>query len=444
MERIVTIPCFHATKLNNNRVIRVYLPPDYEKETDKRYPVLYMHDGQGLFSPNPYSQQSWDIHKTADQLIRKNKIQKILIVGIDSNSSRANEFTHTIGNGRISALNGAPDIICKGELYEDFLINEVKPYIEANFRTLSNRENTALMGSSMGGLVTYNIVFRHPEIFGKAGIVSPFFERLDLNDLSDVPFCKQYDKKVPVQIWLDIGEVEANILVAHVRKMYDHFIKLGFQPGRDLAYYCVPDAAHTETDWASRIDAPLLYLFGEKGKKEKAELYGRTVIGLKGPKIQINPVVKYDSGFAESDINASFIVDNPDVLTIDPDGTIHPKNAGTTSVTYISDEIRATKSYTVIPELSEFVALNICVKVPEKTPDGTCVTVGKLCLIRLSKQEFGRSFTVPRDTAFQFTICCIDKNGNTLYENDTSHRKIVRRFKADQDMNLQYNISLWA
>ncbi|WP_158594370.1 alpha/beta hydrolase [Cohnella faecalis] len=229
---------FASESLLNERGIGIYVPPSYYRDENKRYPVLYMHDGQGVFGPNPFSNSSWNVHRTAEELISEGLMEEIIIVGIDNyGQERLNEFAHPLQS---SGIPGAPDIICKGESYERFLIEELKPTIDGLFRTLPDREHTALMGSSMGGLVTYNIGFRNPHIFSKLAVMSPYFVRLDLNTLREIPFYKRYPGVNNLALWLDIGEIEANILVEHVRGVVEELIEQGFVFGQNLMYYEVP------------------------------------------------------------------------------------------------------------------------------------------------------------------------------------------------------------
>ena len=422
----------------------MYLPASYGTDLYKRYPVLYMHDGQGIFNPNPYSQQSWNIHATADRLTAEGKIDEIIVVGICNTADRSNEFTHGTGPVGTAYIDGAPDIVCKGENYEDFLINDLKPYIDSNYPTLKDRENTALMGSSMGGLVTYTIGLRHPEIFGKLGILSPYFIRLDLNTLQEVEFCNLYKKSRPSRIWLDVGDVEANILVKHVRDMADYLVSTGYMPSEELAYYCVPDAAHTEADWAKRIHSPLLYFFGSVGKAEAVQLYGRSVVGLKGMNVYMNPVVKYDSGFVMSDINGEYIADRPDILEVKPDGLILPKKEGTTNVTFASHGLKASKAYTVIKELSEFVTVSVNITVPDGTPADAKLHIGRLQIPRAADNRFGGSFSLPRDIAMQFRIYYKDDSGKAFFERGKNNGDMAyRRFKAEDDIRLDLTVANW-
>lgn len=198
--KVITIEDFYSETLENSRKLFVYLPPGYEKHSQERYPVLYMHAGQRLFEPLLKNDESWNVHKTADELILEGKIQKIIIVGIaHKRIIENNEFCHFI----------SPDkhIKCSGLLYEKFIINEVKPYIDDNFRTMSDAKNTALIGSSAGGLSTYNIGFRNPKVFGKIGMISPFFVKVE-DDHSELKLYEMYKGKKDLKVWMDIGSAE--------------------------------------------------------------------------------------------------------------------------------------------------------------------------------------------------------------------------------------------
>ena len=169
-----------SEELHNVRKIRVYLPPSYRETGTRRYPVLYMHDGQNVFSGSGgMFGGSWEVDLAAERLFGEGVIEEIIIVGIDNNAERSDEYCHVapakFSAGRMGLRDYEKEKHPKGLLYEHFLIHTVKPYIDKNFRTLADRENTALMGSSLGGLVTYFIGLRNPSVFGKLGIVSPAF-----------------------------------------------------------------------------------------------------------------------------------------------------------------------------------------------------------------------------------------------------------------------------
>ena len=144
--RMVEIADFPSVSLSNTRSLYVYLPPSYHENTEKHYAVLYMHDGQHVFSSDERG-GSWDMHVTADRLVSEGRMEEIIVVGIATvPHQRLNEYFHD--NPRMHQVFDPP---FAGERYETFIIEEVMPYINQNFRTLRGPEHTAMMGSSAGG-----------------------------------------------------------------------------------------------------------------------------------------------------------------------------------------------------------------------------------------------------------------------------------------------------
>jgi len=432
--RIMIVEPFYSKTLDNSRKIFIYLPPSYDTAVDKKYPTLYMHAGQRLFDPIRENDESWNVHKAADKLIEENKMQEIIIVGIaHKRIIKTNEYCHYVSPDR--------DIRCSGLLYEEFLINELKPYIDSRFRTLKDCENTALIGSSAGGLATYHIGLRNPDIFGKIGMLSPFFVKVNDLDHSETKLYKECNKKEKIKIWMDIGGSEGMFLVRHVREVVDHLVKLGYQSGEDLIYYHDPLGAHFEKDWGERIQLPLLYFFGDIGKPQSIELDGRNVIGLKGINVKINPIVTYDSGFKMSDLAGEYSVSDPNILEVSRDGTLIPKEKGTTKVTFMTGGLQVSREYTVIDELSEFVNVSISVEVPEHTPENDHIYISSgMILNKIGRYRFEGTFTLPRDLACEFKF----SRGFRLFEvqKDGSPMK-NRRFEATEDLQLNYKVENW-
>ena len=142
------------------RDLIVWLPESYATNSDKHYPVLYMHDGQNVFDPiTAYTGYDWQADETATRLIREGRIRDIIIVGIYNTNDRLEEYS-------ASPL---------GEAYRRFVVETVKPLIDSNYRTLPGRAHTATIGSSMGGLVSFLLAWHHPDIFGMASCLSPSF-----------------------------------------------------------------------------------------------------------------------------------------------------------------------------------------------------------------------------------------------------------------------------
>lgn len=448
--RIIKIPGFHAKRLDNYRDIFVYLPKGYDTEIHERYPVLYMHDGQNIFSMSnkSLSGHSWNVDLVVDQLIEQEKIRKIIIVGISNNNSRSGEYTHyacrdklvkagALGNYTISS-DGL------GLLYEDFILSDLKPYIDREYRTLNGPEHTAMIGSSMGGLVTYNIGFRNPEVFGMLGIMSPAFFWEDFNSLSQI-------KKEPLKIWMDVGEGE-DYFIDYTKEIADLLLDKGYCSGRDFMYYQVPWAIHSESDWGSRIFMPLLYFFGDIGKPISAQLFGLDKIGIMGKKQSVNAVVTFDSGFSFSSLEGCYKVTSPEVLEVCKEESIVGHEVGTTDIMFSYQGVKATKQYTVVQEISDQVTIRFHVHVPLNTPKdaevylGTYVTA-PLKLSKTQEQLYEGSFLFKRGLVvhgkFRREPDVFGKLNFTVEKDRDGKDSELRKFQALEDCDIYYSVENW-
>ena len=167
---------FFIPQLYRTRKIWIYLPQDYNGGK-KKYPVLYMHDGQNLFDDYTSGYGEWGVDECLDSLIKKGK-PACIVVGIANGPKRVNEYNpydnDEFGKG-------------EGKEYVQFLVETLKPYIDKHYRILVSKENTFIAGSSLGGLISYYAMLRYPETFGKAGIFSPsFWIAPKINDLTDL------------------------------------------------------------------------------------------------------------------------------------------------------------------------------------------------------------------------------------------------------------------
>ncbi|MGQ0287309.1 alpha/beta hydrolase [Pasteurellaceae bacterium 22721_9_1] len=189
---------------NEHRRIRVLLPKDYHKDSWQRYPVLYMHDGQNIFySRESYSGHSWKIIPTIKE---HQEFPKLIIVGIDNATvNRIDEYAPwqtEVGQHSIARPVGG-----KGMLYGDWVVNKVKPFVDQHYRTLPQRENTLLAGSSMGGIITAYMGAAYPHIFGHLGVFSLaswFSEGAFLDFLHHHPL--HYQNRVFIQVGTNEGD----------------------------------------------------------------------------------------------------------------------------------------------------------------------------------------------------------------------------------------------
>ncbi|MEW6737644.1 MAG: alpha/beta hydrolase-fold protein, partial [Acidobacteriota bacterium] len=249
---------FHSQFLAKDRDIIVYLPPGYTLDTSKRYSVLYLHDGQNLFDgatsfiPN----QEWRIDETAQSLILANMIEPIIIVGIyNAGEQRVDEYTPS----KETKYNAGG----KADLYGRMLVEELKPFIDANYRTLTDTANTGLGGSSLGGLVSLYLGLKYPNVFGKLAVVSPSIWWDDKFILKQVQTLKT---KPALHIWLDMGTEEGGTSLQDTQLLRDALVAKGWSLDKDLKYFEASSAKHNETAWAQRVEPILKYLFPNKQK----------------------------------------------------------------------------------------------------------------------------------------------------------------------------------
>jgi predicted alpha/beta superfamily hydrolase len=249
-------PNLKSPQLNNQRDILVYLPKSYD-QSDKHYPVLYMQDGQNLFDAATSFAGEWQVDETMEALGREGL--EAIVVGIpNGGEKRLDEYSPfhqlRIGGG-------------EGNKYLAFLTETVKPLIDTSFRTCPERENTAILGSSMGAYISMYGFFHNPEVFGLAGIMSPAFwfaRGAMYTYVENAPFS-------PGKIYLDVGTREhgsgpttmrthSRRYYASVRRMQRILVKKGYRPRRDLLYVEEKWAGHEEQAWARRLPTAIRFL----------------------------------------------------------------------------------------------------------------------------------------------------------------------------------------
>ncbi|MDP2363293.1 MAG: alpha/beta hydrolase-fold protein [Ignavibacteria bacterium] len=231
--------------LNNKRDIVVWLPIGYnpQKNPDKKYPVLYMHDGQNILDPKTaYVGKDWRVDETVMRLIKQKKIKEIIVVGIYNSSDRLDEYSWTE----------------KGQNYLKFIVTELKPYIDSKYKTLSDKENTAIMGSSMGGLISFYAAWHYPEVFSMAGCLSSSFYYNNDRSIKQVEDYSGHKKHV--KFYIDHGE-DGNV---RGQRMFVELSKKGYVIGNDIDYFYAPGAEHNEREWAARLERPLIFFFGNR------------------------------------------------------------------------------------------------------------------------------------------------------------------------------------
>lgn len=264
------------SKYVDARNVDVWLPDGYSAK--KKYAVLYMHDGQMLFDANStWNKQEWRVDETIGRLIKDGKIKDTIVVGVWNNG----EFRHSEYFPQ-KALEFIPqetrDFIIGKQLknkpqadeYLKFLTRELKPYIDKNFSTRKDRENTFIMGSSMGGLISLYALCEYPDVFGGAAAISthlPLILAEEIKDKSDVvaaSFRTYLDKNLPKadtrKIYFDYGDQTLDALYPPLQKKVDALMTAKGWTEKFWTTRFFPGENHSEASWAKRLDIPLEFL----------------------------------------------------------------------------------------------------------------------------------------------------------------------------------------
>ncbi|MCX2432504.1 alpha/beta hydrolase [Pedobacter sp. GR22-10] len=234
---------FYMPQLDKHRQVWIYLPKSY-KDSEKKYPVLYMHDGQHLFHAKPARNDEWAVDTTVDNLIREG-LQEMIIVGINhGEEDRLTEYNpYDSENGK-----------GEGKAYLQFLVETLMPFINHQYRTLTDMNHTAIAGSSLGGLISMFAIAEYPEVFGSAGIFSPAFWLGPeiYTDVTDrLPGLKGN------KIFLVAGDKEGTEMVNNVKKI--HAILNPDGSNQNILFHECEDGKHTEWFWHREF--PAFYSF---------------------------------------------------------------------------------------------------------------------------------------------------------------------------------------
>jgi predicted alpha/beta superfamily hydrolase len=248
----------------NERTIRVLLPPAYvdAANRDRRYPVLYMLDGQNVFDAclSDVSHHEWSVDETVQKLIAEKKIPPMIVVGVDhAGKDRAHEFLPYKDYVYQADMNEPA-----GKRFPDFLTNEVMPLVDGQYRTLQGKPNTGIGGSSYGGVATLYALLAKPGRFGYGLIESPSMH-IGMGQLvrDTSPLVA-----LPVKVFMAFGGKEATDpvisekLIGLVRQVETNFRAAGYDES-NFRFVLDPDAVHTEAAWEKRLPGALTFLFGD-------------------------------------------------------------------------------------------------------------------------------------------------------------------------------------
>jgi predicted alpha/beta superfamily hydrolase len=255
--RVECHPEFRSSVLGTSRRICVYLPAEYPIELERRFPVLYMQDGQNVFDGATASVagREWQVDEAAERLTAQGRIEPLIVVAVDSGSAEERLSDYTPTRDRSAASGGGAD------RYGRMLLEELKPWIDGRYRTRPGRESTGIAGSSHGGLFALYLGLAHPETFSRIAALSP---SIWWDERFLVRFVDGLQAKPDTVVWTDVGTGEGQQSLEGARLLRDALLRKGWQQGVDLRYVEADRARPNEDAWARRMPEILSFFYGPK------------------------------------------------------------------------------------------------------------------------------------------------------------------------------------
>lgn len=246
-------PSFTSAALPSTRGVWVYVPPTYVENRAARFPVLYMHDAQNLFSRDlAFMGNEWKVDETLDAGAGDGSIREVIVVGVENTTARITELTPSVdpsyGGGKLPQ-------------YLTMVTDEIKPMVDAAYRTLPGRETTAIMGSSLGGLASAYAGVVRADVFGLVGEMSPstwWDGRMILGQVGSMAS----KPARPARVYVDCGDDQDGL--EDTKDLAARYESVGYTKGKDFAYVVQPGAKHNEIYWAQRLPAALSFLLGKR------------------------------------------------------------------------------------------------------------------------------------------------------------------------------------
>ena len=261
-----------------DRSVTVWLPPGYD-EGAGRHPVLYMHDGQNLFDASRAPFGEWCVDEHLGRLIATGQVRAPIVVGVWNTPLRLREYTPAdlvaalpeATRADVEAVYGGPSL---SDGYLRFLVEELKPRIDADFRTLTGRDDTVIMGSSMGGLISLYAMMKHPAVFGGAGCISTHWP-LRIDQLEGAALEAWRETVIAAwtsvvarglpdpathRLYFDRGDETLDQFYAFFQSRIDQVVRDAAWPPDRFRTLVFPGAEHNEKSWNARLDVPLTFL----------------------------------------------------------------------------------------------------------------------------------------------------------------------------------------
>lgn len=264
----IAVPSRHVPE----RLVRVWLPPGYAG-SGQHYPVVYMHDGQRVFSlaaSDGSGFGSWETDLAMERLLQAGKIRSAIVVAIDNTPNRGGEYmpqaAYRLARAQGRAVRSSYGIAVEdiqSDNYLRFLVEELKPVVDSRYRTAPGREDTFIIGSSMGGLISLYALSEYPEVFGGAACLSTHWP---IGQGSAVDHFRDHlPEPGNHRIYFDRGTLTLDASYDAYQTAVDDILqRRGYVRGVDFESLVFEGAEHNETSWAERLEVPLAFLLGNR------------------------------------------------------------------------------------------------------------------------------------------------------------------------------------
>lgn len=262
--RLIKHERFRSRALRAERDVTVYLPPGYEEDARRAYPLLVLQDGQNLFDPETsfIRGRTWRVAEGADAAIEAGEVEPLVIAGVaNGGERRLAEYTPS----RDWKMGGG-----EARKYGEMLMRELLPFLRSQYRLRSGREDTGIGGSSLGGLVSLWLGLEHPETFGRLAVLSPSVWWNHKYILSYVNERASGLRERP-RIWLDVGDAEGRRTLGDAELLATRLKANGWRTSADLHFERVAGGKHDEAAWAERVRPMLQFLFPPKRDERGAD-----------------------------------------------------------------------------------------------------------------------------------------------------------------------------
>lgn len=251
-------------QLPEDRDVVVYLPEAYHREPRRRFPVVYLHDGNNLFDPETaFCGEIWAADQALEAGVKSGEIAPVILVGIGNTSRRTQEYTWHPFEWQPGKVFGGG-----GKAYCDFVAHELKPWIDGRYRTLPAAEHTTVAGSSLGGLISFYFGLHYADRFGNIGLMSPSLGWNWNRALEEAHLLSPR-----LRVWVDIGTREcswhprgSDWMVDNTAAFVAELEAAGFRHFDNLAFHIAEGADHSERAWAARIGHVLRFFHGPRAQ----------------------------------------------------------------------------------------------------------------------------------------------------------------------------------